>query len=146
MVKNNLKAITNGVMLAHKIKQNMIVNSLDNIAQKAIDYALRNKGYDNQTFNLHDSFGYAIYVNGELEKVKMADSKSHTPDDRGDQGRDIGYEYLVDHTPRSPYELVISAGEFYAATLEVMYQLDVLTGAYQFTADYANMAFKKMAV
>ena len=146
MGKNNLKIINASADLAHKIKQDMILLSLDDIARKAIDYALENKGYNNQTFNLHDSFGYAIFVNGQLYKdAIMQPMKAKVEDDRGGYGRDKGYEFLVEYTPKSKYEVVIVAGEFYAATLEVMYSLDVLTGAYQFTADYAKMAFKKIA-
>lgn len=144
MAKSNLKAINDGVKIANLIKNRSVVLALEDIAVKAIDYALANKGYENRTFNLHDSFGYAIYVNGELEKVKMTDAKAVIPDSYGNQGRDIGYEFLVDYRPRSNFDLVIVAGENYAATLEITYDLDVLTRSYQFAANYSKMAFKRM--
>lgn len=146
MAKSNLKAIDAGIALAHKIKRDMIAISLDDIAKKAIDYAIANKGYNNQTFNLHDSFGYAIFIDGQLYKdATMTPMRAHVEDGRDGFGHDRGYEFLVGYSPRSKYELVVVAGEFYAATLEVIYGLDVLTGAYQFTADYAKMAFTKVA-
>ena len=84
MAKSNLKVINASADLAHKIKQDMILLSIDDIARKAIDYALENKGYNNQTFNLHDSFGYAIFVNGQLYKdAIMQPMKAKVEDDRG---------------------------------------------------------------
>jgi hypothetical protein len=105
------------------------------VAEKSIAYAIANKTFENQTFNLRDSYGYAIYVDGELAVVKMGEQKAVVEDDRDGFGHDRGYELLVDHIPSTPYEVVIVAGEFYAATLEVIYHLDVLTHALQYTKE-----------
>ena len=142
MAKSNISIINKSVNVANQIKKAMIISALDDIANKALDYAITNHEFNNQTLNLEDSYGYAIYVDGDLFKIGRRGQKAYVEDDRGGFGIDRAYEILIDHIPSSPYEVIVVAGEYYAATLEILYQIDVLTGAYQFTADYSKMKLK----
>lgn len=59
-----------------------LVNALAKLGGEAALYAYRKKSFTNRTFNLHDSYGSAVYVNGVLQErtIKYAGGQmSHRP-------------------------------------------------------------------
>lgn len=57
--------------MAKKVKDNSInrlVDFLSGEAKKIIDEELKNVGYKHDTDNLHDSYGWGIYVYGKLTR------------------------------------------------------------------------------
>lgn len=59
-----------------------LVNALAKLGGEATLYAYRKKSYTNRTFNLHDSYGSAVYVNGVLQErtIRYAGGQmSHRP-------------------------------------------------------------------
>ena len=59
-----------------------LVNALAKLGGEAALYAYRKKSFTNRTFNLHDSYGSAVYVNGVLQErtIRYAGGQmSHRP-------------------------------------------------------------------
>lgn len=59
-----------------------LVNALAKLGGEAALYAYRKKSFTNRTFNLHDSYGSAVYVNGVLQEETMryaGGQMSHRP-------------------------------------------------------------------
>lgn len=59
-----------------------LVNALAKLGGEATLYAYRKKSFTNRTFNLHDSYGSAVYVNGVLQErtIRYAGGQmSHRP-------------------------------------------------------------------
>jgi hypothetical protein len=59
-----------------------LVNALAKLGGEAVLYAYRKKSFTNRTFNLHDSYGSAVYVNGVLQErtIRYAGGQmSHRP-------------------------------------------------------------------
>lgn len=124
-----------------------LVNALAKLGGEAALYAYRKKSFTNRTFNLHDSYGSAVYVNGVLqeETIRYAGGQmSHrpgflkqtgkTPKKRsklgqrsyryGKNGRDVlhvffrGNQWYKGHTfGKSGIVLVVVAAMWYAGML-----------------------------
>lgn len=110
-----------------------IVESLTELGQRACEEAISNKGYKNQLYNLRDSIGSAVYVNGHIQPAtkRYAHRKSSkgTYTDRGENGtydEITGREALDrywDENPtipnaRNAVELVVIAATYYSGILE----------------------------
>ena len=124
----------------------MLVSELANEGEKAIKEAYKTRGYTNRLYNLHDSYGSAVYVDGVLDKstIRYIDpemSKSglsmgwvwkkgrSMPDFRGNRrmkddeilmnGREEVMDFLQHYSaPRGTVCLVVVAAMFYATILE----------------------------
>lgn len=123
-----------------------LVNNLTNLGEMAITTAYNARGYKNRTYNLHDSYASAVYVNGVLyrdtirfvgNEMSKSDREINAtapfrtrPDRRGHlfeegdtisvNGRDEAYRFFTDYRPPKGkgLELVLIAGMFYASILE----------------------------
>jgi hypothetical protein len=109
-----------------------MVEDLANLGQRACKYAIERREYENQKYNLHDSIGSAVYVDGEIvpSSKRYADSKKSTEPyyDRGENatysmmtGREAIDNYWNEHSRISTdntIELVCVAATFYAGILE----------------------------
>lgn len=111
-----------------------LVAQLTELGQKACLYAIEQRGYTNRKYNLRDSIGSAVYVDGKI--VKSSKRYAYTPksskapyQDRGTngdgewkEGRDAIDEYWDNNetltNPQNTVELVIVAGVFYSGILE----------------------------
>lgn len=126
-----------------------IVESLTELGQQACEYAIENKGYENRLYNLRDSVGSAVYVDGHIvpSSKRYAHRKSSrgTYTDRGEYGtydEITGREALDrywDDNPTLPYaknaiELVVIAATFYAGILEDR-GIQVISAAADFLED-----------
>lgn len=114
----------------------MLVSALADEGLYAISQAYEKRGYTNRLYNLHDSYGSAVYVDGVLDKStiryidpEMSKKGRSMPDFRGNrrlEGDEIimnGREEVMDFfqhysAPRGEICLVIVAAMFYASILE----------------------------
>ena len=77
--------MSRGVKIGGEIKDAFtrdLVNALAKLGGEAVLYAYRKKSFKNRTFNLHDSYGSAVYVNGVLQEGTMkyaGGQMSHRP-------------------------------------------------------------------
>lgn len=106
---DNYKTLINGAKIAAKIKDELIERSLVDICNKAIQVAIEKHNFDNQTYNLEESYGYAIYHNGIMINQKIEGASD---------GSMKAASYLNSYNPIKDWECVIIAGADYAANLE----------------------------
>lgn len=141
---SNDKVLNDGMARIRQMADDAIVESLDKLAKLSIDNALLNKGYTNRTYNLHDSYGFAIYHNGAIVKKWMNSPEATKPDAKGGTGALRGSTFLDNFSSTGNWQLVVVAGEFYADQLQFGYGLDVLSGAYQYSEQNFLNDFKKI--
>ena len=127
-----------------QIADDAIVESLDKLAKSSISVSILNRGYTHRTYNLNDSYGFGIYHNGSLIRKWLNNPEATSPDSRGGSGAQMGSLFLDKFSSTGDWQLVVFAGEFYAADLETFYKLNVLTGAYQYTEQNFLQDFKKI--
>lgn len=142
---SNEQVLTSGMARVRQIADVAIVESLSELAEKSIEHVLAvTRGYKHRTFNLNDSYGYAVYRNGQVKKKWMNQSQAAKPDTKGTSGKVLGSAFLDAFTSTKPWALVVVAGEFYAEEVQFTYNLDVLTGAFQYTQENFLTDFKRM--
>lgn len=111
-----------------------LVAELTELGNKACKYAISQRGYENQKYNLRDSVGSAVYVDGRIVPSTRRYAYSHPSStgpylDKGYSGtgeyitgRDAIDRYWAEHqtlpSNRNTVELVVVAGTFYAGVLE----------------------------
>lgn len=123
-----------------------LVSLLTEDGARAIEYAYVKRGYTNRLYNLHDSYGSAVYVDGVLDKStlrylnpEMRKSGRNfgwvwtkgrsMPDFRGERrlegdelemkGRDEVMDFFEQYkAPKGTICLVVVAAMFYASILE----------------------------
>jgi hypothetical protein len=142
---SNEQVLTSGMAKVRDIANDAIIESLSELAEKSIEHVLMNtRLWHHRTFNLSDSYGYAIYRNGSIKKKWMNQPKASQPDTKGGSGAQMGSDFLNSFSSTQPWELVVVAGEFYAEWLDRVKSLDVLTGALQYTQENFLADFKRM--
>lgn len=127
------------------INSNVMLDTLKALGDDALEYIStheeRANSWDNITYNLEDSIGYAIYNNGICLGTKMLNpvAKANEPryyEQVEQWGSDITEEFFSSYNPpEKGHSLVVVAGMFYAEWLETIYKFDVLTQAYQKNKD-----------
>lgn len=106
---NNKKVLTSGCKRALKIKDRVIAAAFMNIAQDALKVAVDEHNFDNQTFNLEESYGYAVFHNGIMIDQRIEGAS---------EGSQKAIDFLVSYTSTKSWELVVIAGADYAANLQ----------------------------
>lgn len=98
---------------------------LGKLGYAAIFDAYQKREYENQSYNLHDSYGCAVYVKGELIKssIHFAGSEQSRKDDKntGMDGRETLMHYFDTHkfgTGKHEIVLICVAAMYYAGILE----------------------------
>jgi len=133
-------------MKVKQIAEQAIIQSLSELAEKSIEHVLINtKLWHHRTYNLNDSYGYAIFHNSQRVKKWMNNPKASKPDTKGGSGAQMGSNFLDSFASTGNWQLVVVAGEFYAEELDILKSLDVLSGAYQYTEDNFLQDFHKIA-
>lgn len=127
------------------IHGNVMLDTLKALGDDALEYISDHNGransWNNITYNLEDSIGYAIYNNGKCLGTTMLNPVAKATEPRyykkvEQWGSDITEEFFSSYTPpEKGYSLIVVAGMFYAEWLETLYELDVLTQAYQKNKD-----------
>lgn len=124
-----------------------VLSSFRTLRDQALEYAQTNHEFKNQTMNLEDSYGAAIYYNGSIIEKTLSSQEATKPKAYKGKvyyGHELAEKFLNDYQAGSGYSLVVVAGAFYAAWVEALHGLDVLTGAYQLTKEEVARIFKSM--
>lgn len=106
---DNTKALQEGFLKASAIKDADITAALRAVLKSTIDDAVANHNFDNQTMNLENSYGYAIYHNNVMIE---SDVKG------GGQAATRAQSELRSYISFHDWEGVVIAGAKYAAELE----------------------------
>ena len=97
-----------------------LISQLANDGEKAILEAYEGREFTNRTYNLHDSYGSAVYYNGTLVKssIRYVGAEMAEEDER--YGRNEVNDFFSNYKPknRKGIDLVIVAAMFYADILE----------------------------
>lgn len=134
--------------------------------EKVIKDAYRQRGYRNQTYNLHDSYGSAVYQDGRLlkhtiryvgkEKAKsMGRNTLLTAGQESDEverkrfdlsGREDVNAFFEGYKPKTKkgLELVVIAAMVYASYLEIRHKYQVISSAVTGLSGIAKELEKKL--
>ena len=97
-----------------------LISQLARDGEQALHDAYYGRGFNNRTYNLHDSYGSAVYYNGTLVKssIRYVGAEMAEEDDR--YGRNEVNDFFSNYRPknRKGIDLVIVAAMFYADILE----------------------------
>ena len=97
-----------------------LISQLADDGEKAIREAYEGREFTNRTYNLHDSYGSAVYYDGTLVKssIRYVGAEMAEEDDR--YGRNEVNDFFSNYRPknRKGIDLVIVAAMFYADILE----------------------------
>ena len=97
-----------------------LISQLADDGEKAIREAYEGREFTNRTYNLHDSYGSAVYYNGTLVKssIRYVGAEMAEEDER--YGRNEVNDFFANYRPknRKGIDLVIVAAMFYADILE----------------------------
>lgn len=107
-----------------------IIEKLNQLGEFAIKYAIENHEFENRTYNLEDSYSFAVYKNGNMIGSPVMYDKKATEkvSQKGvDYGHDEAKNFLNSQNPQGDYALVVCAALFYGDILEEIYSLDVLS-------------------
>lgn len=102
----------------------IIVASLDKDARRILQECVDERTYQHQTFNLYDSYGYGIYLQGKLVKDGYLDATPKATEPKkwyGKtlQGRDEITRFLKsEYHPVGIIDLAVAAAMPYAKVLE----------------------------
>jgi len=128
-----------------KIMDTIIEEKLHKIGMDGVKYAIEHHVFKNRTYNLQDSYGYAIYRNGAMVGDPVILDKKATVAIKGMYGYDECVKKLNEFKPESSaWTLVVMAGMYYASYVEEYYGLDVLENSYMHAQERANGEFKNI--
>lgn len=102
---------------------NKFVDMLSDEGGKLILQAVNSRDYTHRTYNLHDSYGSAVYLNGKLveKSVMLLGSKATKAKKyKGNEmrGAEEIMKYFRSYEPKSAIELVVAAAMPYGVVLE----------------------------
>lgn len=100
---------------------NALIERLAEEGERVMRECLQEKDYTHQTYNLHDSYGYAVYYQGSIKKKGMASPQaSEAKEWHGEKvsGRSAITDFLNSYKPTKVIELIVVAAMPYATDLE----------------------------
>jgi len=109
MKTDNTKVFNEAFKVAKNIEAKMMLEIFESICQRAINVAVEKHSFDNQTFNLENSFSYAIYNNGRMVKFKAEGSGEGSAEARS---------FCESFKSAFSWSAVIVAGADYGAAIE----------------------------
>ena len=97
-----------------------LISQLADDGEKAIREAYEGREFTNRTYNLHDSYGSAVYYNGTLVKSSIRYIGAEMAEEDERHGRNEVNDFFANYKPknRKGIDLVIVAAMFYADILE----------------------------
>ena len=97
-----------------------LISQLADDGEKAIREAYEGREFTNRTYNLHDSYGSAVYYNGTLVKSSIRYVGAEMAEEDEGYGRNEVNDFFSNYRPknRKGIDLVIVAAMFYADILE----------------------------
>lgn len=99
-----------------------------------LDYAVSNKGFQDVTFSLVSSIGFAVVKDGEIVHMEFTNKGNS-------EGQSKGEELIKNLVENSGVMLIAVAGENYALYVESKNK-DVITGSAQHTTSLLRRALK----
>ena len=124
-----------------------IIDKLIELGYYAINYAIENHEFQNQSYNLEDSYAFAVYKFGKMVGQPHLYNKKATvkPEKKGvDFGYDEAKKFLTSQNPKGDYVLIVCAALYYGKRLEDIYSLDVLTNTEWETEKEAKKILKNI--
>jgi len=146
-MRTNLTKINDLPDKVRAIMNNQILAGLRNVREAALKYAQSSHGFKNRTFNLEDSYGAGIYLNGRLIEKTLSSPKATKPIVRNGvsyDGHAAADNFLNTYQSGDGYTLVVVAGMFYATWVENIHGLDVLTGSYETALEQMKLVWKEI--
>lgn len=153
---NNEKLINESIKLFYADHTKKMIDIMKSAGNLAMNQCLDHP-YMNRTFNLEDSLGYGVYVNGNNIAMVWANSarkaivpngvnRSYNSAYYGDthMGRDVSKLFLMDYKSTNRFEMVVVAGEWYASFVENVHNLDVITGSFSDVINSIPKIFNKL--
>ena len=116
---------------------NMIVNELDRDAKAVLRECVQERDYEHRTYNLYDSYGYGIYVNGRLRKKGYLSSSPRATENKKWYGEEIKGRDQIDEflnngfNPSGLIDVAVVATMPYAKVLEYKYGYKVISMSFQ---------------
>ncbi len=128
----------------NKIVDQEIIQALNKIGEFALSKTNLHE-FDNYSFNLEDSYAYAVYKDGQIiSGPVLLDKKATEPNPSGGKfGRDYSKEYLKGIKPKGGYSLVVVANTPYAVAVE-MENRDVMVSLTWETLNEAKDVFSNL--
>ena len=105
-----------------KLYTDTIVERFASIGGTFITKELGNISYNHDTFNLHDSYGWAVYVHGKI--ARMGKTPTKATETKKFKGKTISGANEIEkffksrYSPQKPIELVIAVAMPYGSILE----------------------------
>ena len=111
------------MIMARLFNIDKLVDMLATEGGKLILQAVNSRDYTHRTYNLHDSYGSAVYLNGKLveKSVMLLGSKATKAKSyKGSKlkGSEEIMKYFQSYKPKSDIELVVAAAMPYGVVLE----------------------------
>lgn len=100
---------------------NTLIEQLAKEGERIMRECLQERDYTHQTYNLHDSYGYAVYYKGSIKKSGKASpqaTQAREIDGEKISGERAIADYLNSYNPSNGIELIIVAAMPYATELE----------------------------
>lgn len=144
---NNIILIEKFHEVALEAMHDKCMEILMTLGESCLEYARTKHSFKNQTFNLEDSYGYAIYHNGKIEKKVLSNPKatqSKIYDFEPWKGTEAASAFLDRFPAEDGYTLVVVAGMYYALWIEKIHNLDVLSGSFNLVQSEIESLFKKI--
>lgn len=109
------------------------VRVLSEYGKRIMDEQLRNKGYTHRTFNLHDSYGWGVYVSGKLVASGYPEQQAKNGKVwNGDtyKGRETIKDFLQNkYKPHDGIDFVVAVAMPYGIEVEERYKYEVIASA-----------------
>lgn len=110
-----------------------LVKFLSKEGQRIVDSQLRNKGYTHRSLNLHDSYGWGVYLNGSLVASgfpAMQAKKGKKWYGETIKGREAISDFLNNkYKPHAGIDLVVAVAMPYGEIVEDKYKYEVIATA-----------------
>ena len=119
--------------MAKKDRISVLVDFLSREGQKIVDSQLKNKGYTHRTHNLHDSYGWGVYVDKKLVASGFPAIKA----EKGGKwygetikGREAITDFLQNkYNAHDGIDLVVAVAMPYGEIVEDKYKYEVIATA-----------------
>lgn len=150
----NKAVIESSISKVNALSENLIVSAYKKIGQASLEYAIRNRDWEDYTGNLQDSMGYGIFKNGSLIFWETLNNKQYewhyghrvSNIDDTPYGAQAALQVMNNNVDlfSSGFRLLIVAGMGYALNVENIHLHEVLTQAMSFTEDNWRTYFKEV--
>lgn len=135
--------------MANKDRVQQYVRLLSEEGRRIVNDQLRRKNYVNRTYNLHDSYGWGVYVDGKLVASGFTEEKATEEKEwNGDmyKGRKTITDFLQSkYKPHPGIDLVVAVAMPYGIEVEEKYKYEVIATAredvMQLASKYRNASF-----